>query len=227
MTGRTEGPGDHRVRGGRRAAHTPDDGDAFDPETRPARERRPVRAPRRRQWPGRRDDRPGAHGPAVDRPRGFRPDDLHCSPVVRLRLRRDQGFRGPCRWRTGRPLRPQARVGGGLAVRTTGPGPAHLGAGVGLDHRRQRPARHQPGTGVVEHGDHEDRPGRPDPPWLGDGPQRGGRLWRGGAHRPGYRVHRRTGRTPAGAVLPRAGSCRPGPRSLGPVRTRDAGARGP
>jgi hypothetical protein len=35
-----------------------------------------------------------------------------------------------------------------------------VGAGLGLDHRRQRAARRQPGTHLVRHRHHEDRSGR-------------------------------------------------------------------
>jgi hypothetical protein len=45
-----------------------------------------------------------------------------------------------------------ARQDFGLASRT---------ANLGLGGRRQRAARHQPGPGLVDHGQHEDRPRRP------------------------------------------------------------------
>ena len=42
---------------------------------------------------------------------------------------------------------------------------------LGMGHRRQCPARHQPRPRVVHHGDHEDRPRRPGPPRVRHGAQ--------------------------------------------------------
>ena len=53
-----------------------------------------------------------------------------------------------------------------------------------MDHRRQRPARRQPGPDLVDHRHHEDRPRRSGTPGPGDGPQRGRRLRRRRARRP-------------------------------------------
>ena len=86
---------------------------------------------------------------------------------------------------------------------------------------RQRPARRQPGPHLVDDGDHEDRPRRPGQARPGDGPQRGRRLRRRRDHRPRHRLHRRTARAAAGAVLPRSRLRRPRPRHLGAVRPRD------
>ncbi len=49
----------------------------------------------------------------------------------------------------------------GWLVGAAGPAAADLGARVGLGDRRERPARDQPGAGVVQHRDHEDRSRRP------------------------------------------------------------------
>ena len=49
-------------------------------------------------------------------------------------------------------------------------------------------------------------------------------LRRGRPDRPRHRLHRRPGRSPSGAVLPRPGVRGPGPRRLRPVRARDARA---
>ena len=57
-----------------------------------------------------------------------------------------------------------------------------------LDRVRQRAARRQPGADVVDDGDHEDRPRRTRAARAGHGPQRGGRVRRGGDHRPGDRL---------------------------------------
>ena len=46
------------------------------------------------------------------------------------------------------------------------------------------------GSHLVDHRDHEDRPGRPDPPWPGPGAQRGRRLCRGRGDRPRDRTDR-------------------------------------
>ena len=99
-----------------------------------------------------------------------------------------------------RPLRPQTRPRRRLADRPAGAAAADLGTLLGLDHRRQHPARHQPGPDLVHHHRHEDRPRRPGPPRAGHGLQRGRRLPRPGRHRPGHRLAGRPARAAAGAV---------------------------
>ncbi len=59
-----------------------------------------------------------------------------------------------------------------------------------MGRRRQRPAGHQPGPDLVDHGDHEGRPRRAAPARPGPRPQRGRRLRRGGRQRPHHRAHR-------------------------------------
>ena len=68
-----------------------------------------------------------------------------------------------------RPLRPQTGAGGRVADRAASPVNADLGAELGLGHRRERAARHQPGPDLVSHRDHEDRPGRSGAARPGDG----------------------------------------------------------
>ena len=72
-------------------------------------------------------------------------------------------------------------------------------AELGLDRRRQRPARHQPGPGVVDDGGDEDRPRRSRAARLRARPQRGGRLRR--------RCPRRRGQRLAGRRSSRRATC--------------------
>ena len=69
-------------------------------------------------------------------------------------------------------------------------------AELGLDRRRQRPARRQPGAGLVHDRGHEDRPRRAAAPRPRARPQRGGRLRRRRARRRGQRLAGRRVRRP-------------------------------
>ena len=84
----------------------------------------------------------------------------------------------------------------GWAIALPVPAPDRRRAELGLDRRRQRPARHQPGPRLVDDRGHEDRPRRPRAPRLRARPQRGGRLRRRRARRRGQRLAGRRVRPP-------------------------------
>ena len=117
----------------------------------------------------------------------FTAADLH------RRLRDRQGGHQLLRRHPVGPLRPQTGARRRLARRPARAAAVDVGADVGLGGVRQR-ARRQPGPGLVDDGDHEDRPRRPGQARPGDGPQRGRRLRRRRDHRPRHRLHRRAAR---------------------------------
>jgi hypothetical protein len=90
---------------------------------------------------------------------------------------------------------------------------------VGLDRRGQHSAWHQSGAVLVDHGDHENRPGRASPPRPGHGPQRVRWLCCGFAGGARLRLPGRYLRAAATAVLP--GCCL---RAGGPVPVCDVRA---
>ena len=98
---------------------------------------------------------------------------------------------------------------------------------LGVGHRRQRPARHQPGPHLVHHRHHEDRPRRPGPPRVRHGVQRSRRLRGRRPHRAGHRLHRRQRRPATRALLPRHRLRGARPRPVDPVRPRDPRPRRP
>ena len=100
------------------------------------------------------------------------------------------------------PDRAQADPGGGLGRGAAGSLPHHLGARVVVDRPRQRAARRQPGAGVVDDRDHEDRPGGPEAPRARPRPQRVRGLLRGGRDVVGHGLHRGHYGLAAAAVLP-------------------------
>src|SRR6266545_1542609 len=189
---------------------------------RPARQPGPVPAAGGGQRPGRRDGRPGAHGRAPARHPHLPPAGVQRRPVVHRGVRRHQGADQPVRGDAVGPPGTKAGAGRGVAGGPAGAAAGDLGAVVGVGGRGQRAARHQPGADLVDHGDHEDRPGRPQAAGVGDGAQRGGRLRRRGRHGPGDRLHRPARRPAARAVLPRDRLRRARPWPVGA-----AGARNP
>ena len=74
--------------------------------------------------------------------------------------------------------RPPAAADRRLGDRAAGPAAGRRRAELGLDRRRQRAARHQPGPRVVHDRGDEDRPRRPEAARLRARAQRGGRLRR-------------------------------------------------
>ena len=191
----------------------PSDGPA-----RAARQPAAVRAAGCDQRARRRDDRPGAHRPAVDRRARLR---LTSSPPRSPSSWPSALVKAPTNFVAGTlsdRLRPQARPRGGVDRRDPGAVAADVGADVGLDHRRQRAPGDQPGTHLVDHGEHEDRPCRPGPARSGHGPERGRRVRRRRPHRDGDGLHRRTVRVATRALLPWRRLRRPRARALDPVR---------
>ena len=126
--------------------------------------------------PGRRHGRPRAKRAAAGRRARLRPPLEDSHPRLRARVRRREGLHQPRRRQPGRAARSKARARDRLAGRRAGAGADRVGAQLGVHRRRQRPAWHQPGAGLVHDGDHEDRPGRPGSPRPRARPQRGGRL---------------------------------------------------
>ena len=81
--------------------------------------------------------------------------------LVHRRLRARQGVHQPRRRRARRSASGRRRLLiAGWALALPGPAADRRGAELGLDRRRQRPARHQPGPRVVHDRGHEDRPRR-------------------------------------------------------------------
>ena len=94
---------------------------------RAAREPGAVRAARRRQRAGRRDDRPGTHRPAAARRARVRAHRVHRRAHVHRRVRRGEGGHQLLRRHPLGPLRPQAGPGRRLAHRHAGAAAADLG----------------------------------------------------------------------------------------------------
>ena len=160
-------------------------------QARAAGELAAVRAARPDQRLRRRHGRDRAHGRAADRLGRVRHrlDDAH--RLLHRQLRRRQGLRQSRLRPTRRQLGTQARAGPRLAGRPAGAVHDHLGAELGLDHRRQRAARRQPGPCLVDDRDHEDRSRRAEVARPRRRPQRIRRLSRGRRHRLPHRLSRR------------------------------------
>ena len=121
-----------------------------------------------------------------------------------------------------RRLGPQARAGARLARWPAGSLHDHLGAELGLDHRRQRAARRQSGPRLVDDGDHEDRSGRAEVARPRRRPQRIRRLSRRRRDGLPHRLSRLGIRPAAGADLSRRRLRDSRHRALDPARARHA-----
>lgn len=190
--------------------------------TRPAGEPASVLPARCRQRRRGRSGRPGADHRAADRHRHLRSDERPGRLLLHHRLRPHQGPHEPRRRNADGPLPPQAAPRRRLADRDPRTLRAGLGAVLGVDRRRERPARPQPGLDLVDDGQHEDRPRGARPQGTGHRTERGRRLHRCRRHRPAHRVPRHLLRS-----APRAGTHRhrlrrrrprPDPRRTGHCR---------
>ena len=112
-----------------------------------------------------------------------------------------------------------------LGARAAGPAADRRRAELGLDRRRQRPARRQPGPRLVHDRGDEDRPRRPPAPRLRARPQRGRRLRRRRARRRPQRLARRRLRRPRRARRRRRRDRAHRVPALGAVRARHRRAR--
>ena len=90
----------------------------------------------------------------------------------------------------------------GWLIGLPGAAAADLGTGLGLGRVRQRVTRDQPGSHLVNHRDHEDRPGRAQTTWAGDGTQRSRRIYGSLGDGTAHWIHRRTNRVATRTVLP-------------------------
>ena len=115
--------------------------------------------------------------------RGLRPRLERRGALVHRRLRAGQGVHQPRRRRARRARRPPAAADRRLGGRAAGAAADRRRAELGLDRRRQRPARRQPGPRLVDDRGDEDRPRRARAPRPRARAERGGRLRRRRARR--------------------------------------------
>ena len=145
----------------------------------------------------------------------------HGDAVVHRRVRSHQGVH-ELRGRTIRgPSRAQALLVAGWLVAAPVPFLLMWAPTLDLGPRRERAARRQPGTHLVDDRHHEDRSGGPDAARPRDGTERVRRLPRRRRVRAGDRLDRRTVRAPPGALLPRHRVRRRRARAVGLPRARD------
>ena len=137
-----------------------------------------------------------------------RVDDAH--RLLHRQLRRRQGIRQS-------RLRPSRRLLGAESACSSSAGSSafrslhdHVGAELGLDHRRQCAARHQPGVRLVDDGDHEGRSCRAEIARPRRRPQRVRRLSRGRRDGLPHRLPRLAVRAAPRADLSRHRLCGPG-----------------
>ena len=121
-----------------------------------------------------------------------------------------------------RRLWPQGDAGRRLAGRAPGPVHDRLGAELGLDRGRQRASRRQPGVRLVDDGDHEGRPRRPEVARPRRRLERIRRLSVRGPDRIPHRLYRAALWPAPGAVLPRHRLRRSRARAVHPARRRHA-----
>ena len=176
-------PGGDRRRQPRRPDRWPSGRSRGRGPARPAREPPAVLAPRRGQRLRRGDGRARALDSAADRRGRVRPHVQRRGALVHRRLRARQVADESRRGRRRRAARPPAAVDLRLARGAARAAADRDRPDLGLDRGRQRPARHQPGTRLVDDRRHEDRPRRPRASRVRAGPERGGRLRRGGRGR--------------------------------------------
>ena len=160
----------------------------------------------------RRDGRPGADGPAAHGDPDLRAHRGRLGADVPRRLRDHEGADEPRGRAARRSLRAAAGPHRRLARRGAGAAAAHLGTELGMGRRRERPARHQPGSDVVGRGDDEGRSRRAPPARARPRPERGRRLQRGRRDGARDRIHRGSGGPPTRAVRARACGRGRGPR---------------
>ena len=114
-----------------------------------------------RQHVRRRDDWHGTHHPARPGRSRIRNHVQDRRRLIHRHFRSGQGRLQPAR-RTHRPtVHPPPDPHRRLDDRHTGPPAAHLGASLGMDHRRQPAIGRKPGPCLVNDRQHEDRSGRP------------------------------------------------------------------
>ena len=143
-----------------------------------------------------------------------RPRRLRARPRAPRCCRSSSPSGSPRRSPTSAPARSPQRVGrrrlliAGWALALPVPLLIARRAELGLDRRRQRPARRQPGPGLVDDRGDEDRPRRPEAPRPRARAQRGRRLRRRRARRRAQRLARRRVRRPRRARRRRRGRSR-------------------
>ena len=157
-----------------------------------AREPRSVRAARRRECLCRRHGRPGAQHPAGHGGAGVPARRAHSRALVHRGVRRGEGAHQLQRRPTVGPSGPQARARGRMAGRRPGALPPDVGAELELGAVRECPARHQPGSDLVDDRHHEDRPRGSEAARAGDGLERVRRIRGGGRQCAGHGLDRRT-----------------------------------
>ena len=175
-----------------------------------AREPRAVLAARRGQRPGRGDGRPRALDPAADRAGRIRRVIERRGALIHRRLRARQVVHQPRRGGVGRAGRETPPAAARLGGRASGPAPDRARAELGLDRRRERLPRDQPGARLVDDRGDEDRPRRAEAAGLRAGSERGRRIRR---RRRGGPVERPARERVRAARRARGRSCRRGRRS--------------